>query len=67
MSECPLTRRETEIVSAFADGLFTKEVADRLRMTDNAVNSAFKIIRAKTGARNATGVVAKAIREGWIQ
>lgn len=67
MIESPLTERETEIVSAMADGLTVKEVARRLGISTSVVEDAMRILRAKTGRARIQGIVGKSLREGWVQ
>ena len=63
----PLTPRETDVVAALADGLTAKQIGRKFDISPNTVHNVVIFLRAKTGAANVTGLVAKAIREGWIQ
>lgn len=67
MTDCPFPARITEIVSLIADGLTAKEIAKRLGITPNTANSYIATAMAITGVHRSTALVAKAIREGWIE
>lgn len=66
MSDCPFSPRELEAVKYLADGLIAKTIAFKMGITEPGVNNLLKIARLKAGKHTATGLVAHAIREGWI-
>lgn len=61
-----LTRRELEILGLVAQGLGSKEIADRLSIALATVNNHRKAILEKTGARSSAGAVAWASRLGLL-
>jgi DNA-binding CsgD family transcriptional regulator len=58
-----LTSRECETVTFLLQGLSSKEIGDRMRISPNTVKSFLKLVMAKVGASNRTGIIAK-ILEG---
>lgn len=63
---CKLSRREREILYWFSRGLGTKEVADRIRISEYTVRDYTKSCMRKLGAKNRTEAVAIALRERMI-
>ena len=63
----PLSERELACVRGFADGKTAKHVARDLGITHNVVGGYLQIARLKVGAKTTTGLVAIALRKGWIQ
>lgn len=66
MSECPLTEKELRVVRLLADGKDCQDIAlilDRSKMTVTRIIASTK---NKTGAGNMHGLVAMALRRGWI-
>lgn len=61
-----LTAREMEVLEAIAEGLKTNEIADRLHVSDNTIESHRKRLMVKLNARNAVDLVMKAISRGII-
>jgi DNA-binding NarL/FixJ family response regulator len=64
--ECPLTPRQLRVVSALSKGSPAKTVAGWLNITVTMVNNDIQRALAATNSGNAVGLVAKAIRNGWI-
>ena len=58
-----LTNRERETVTFLLEGLTSKEIADRMRISPNTVKSFLKLVMAKVGASNRTGIVAKILEK----
>lgn len=58
-----LSPRERDVLAAMADGLTQKEIADRLGLTPNTVNTHVQHLYAKLHVRSASAAVAKALRE----
>ena len=54
-----LTNRERETVELLIKGLTSKEIADPMRIGPNTVKSLLKLVMAKVGVSNRTGIVAK--------
>lgn len=61
-----LTDRELEVLRSIADELTTTEIADRLKITVNTVESHRRNLLAKLGVRNSAGLVRKALAQGLI-
>jgi DNA-binding CsgD family transcriptional regulator len=58
-----LTSRECETVKFLLKGLTSKEIGDQMSISPNTVKSFLKLVMAKVGASNRTGIIAK-ILEG---
>jgi DNA-binding CsgD family transcriptional regulator len=58
-----LTSRECETVRFLLKGLSSKEIGDQMNISPNTVKSFIKLVMAKVGASNRTGIIAK-ILEG---
>jgi DNA-binding CsgD family transcriptional regulator len=58
-----LTNRECETVKFLLKGLSSKEIGDQMSISPNTVKSFLKLVMAKVGASNRTGIIAK-ILEG---
>jgi DNA-binding CsgD family transcriptional regulator len=54
-----LTNRECETVKLLLKGLTSKEIADQMSISPNTVKSFLKLVMAKVGATNRTGIIAK--------
>jgi len=54
-------------VTLLADGKSTKLIAECLGISTHTVTVYLKICRDRAGVSKETALVAKAIREGWIQ
>lgn len=67
MSNSPLPPRITEVVSLIADGLTAKEIAKRLGISPTTIGNYIASAMAITGVHRSTALVAKALREGWIE
>jgi DNA-binding NarL/FixJ family response regulator len=61
-----LTPREKEILQLLVEGLIKKEIADRLDLSFHTVDMYFRKIYQKLQVHNATGAVAKAVRERLV-
>ncbi|MEZ2132709.1 MULTISPECIES: LuxR C-terminal-related transcriptional regulator [unclassified Sinorhizobium] len=66
MIECPLTERQLRVVSKLATGAPAKTVAGDLNMTLASVHNDIQRALQKIPAGNSVGLVAFAIRKGWI-
>ena len=53
--------REREVVELLLQGLSSKEIADRMKISPNTVNTFFKMIMIKMGVSNRYGILAKMI------
>jgi DNA-binding CsgD family transcriptional regulator len=67
MHPCPLGRRELETVRWLSLGKTAKETAALLCISTNTVNNHITRSMDRTGTQKATGLVGKALREGWIE
>lgn len=61
-----LPTRLIDIIAMMADGLTAKEIAKHLNIPPNTVNSYIAVAMAHAGVHRSTALVAKALREGWI-
>ena len=61
-----LTQREKEVLREIAAGMQTREIAERLHVSVNTVESHRKSLMLKLEARNAVELVVKAIRMGLV-
>ncbi len=52
--ESPLTEREREVLTCLMEGLSSKQIADRLHISENTVANHRKNMLRKTGARSST-------------
>lgn len=60
------SEREIEILKALAGGFTSKEIASRLFISENTVETHRKNLFAKLGARNMADLIVKAITRGYI-
>jgi DNA-binding NarL/FixJ family response regulator len=65
--EDDLTAREIEVLNLIAAGNANKEVAGRLRISEDTVKSHIKNILAKLGANDRTHAVTTAVKRGIIE
>lgn len=61
------TKREIEVLQAISEGLCTHEVASRLKVTENTVETFRKRLIVKFKAKNAIDLIVKAMAQGWIK
>jgi len=61
-----LSRREREVLQLVAEGLSSKEIADRLCISNRTVDTHRASIMTKVGSRKTAGLVRFAIREGLV-
>jgi DNA-binding CsgD family transcriptional regulator len=54
-----LTTREAETVKFLLKGLSSKEIGDQMHISPNTVKSFIKLVMAKVGASNRTGIIAR--------
>ena len=66
-SVATLSKREREVMLAVADGKDTHQIASELGITESTVHTHRKTIYAKTGTRNAAGIMRVALNAGWIE
>jgi DNA-binding CsgD family transcriptional regulator len=62
-----LTPREVAVVRLLAEGASNREIASRLRITENTAANHMRSILAKTGAANRTQVAMMAVSRGWLE
>lgn len=60
------TKRELEVLRAMASGDSSGQIAQKLGISENTVESFRKKLIQKFDARNAIDLVVKAIRDGWL-
>lgn len=61
-----LTSRELDILKLIAEGLGTKEIAERLNVSVHTISTHRKNILTKSNARSITNLVSRCIQEGII-
>ena len=61
-----LTPREVAVLRLLAAGSSNKEIASRLKISENTVANHVRSILLKTGAANRTQVAMLAVSRGWI-
>ncbi len=66
MAENPLTRREQEILTLVARGATNKEIAHRLRISEQTVKVHLRNIFQKLDAASRTEAVTRALGQGWL-
>lgn len=66
MTDCPLTTRQVEVTQWLAEGKIAAEIADILGIAQQTVQRHILNARAICGAAKDTGLVAMALRKGWI-
>lgn len=66
MSECPLTPRQVHVLEWLSKGKTVGEISEITGRSKNTINGQIKAAFEQAGASNAVGLVAKAIRMGWI-
>jgi DNA-binding NarL/FixJ family response regulator len=62
----PLTPRELEILGLIAEGLFNREISDRLWLAEETVKTHIHHLLTKLGARSRAHAVAIGLRSGLI-
>lgn len=65
-----LSKQEKTVVSLMADGLSSKQIADKLRISQRTVENHRKNMLRKTGTKSSAELVAVAIRNkliAWYQ
>ena len=67
MSECPLTEPQLEVVRWLSQGKTYSEIAEIEGCSLSALQHRTARAWDKTGTSNTTGLVAMALRRGWIE
>lgn len=62
----PLSERETEVLRLAADGLRSKEIADRLSITERTVKAHLTSIFSKLDVTSRAEAIARAMERGWL-
>ncbi|MGP9537741.1 response regulator [Brachybacterium sp. AOP43-C2-M15] len=62
----PLTERETDVLRLVAEGYSNREIAGVLHLAEGTVKNHLSVILQKTGARDRTNAVLRALREGLL-
>lgn len=63
----PLSAREIEVLQLIADGLMTRDIAQRLFVSDNTIEFHRKRIMRKLGASNMAQLVKQGVARGYIR
>jgi DNA-binding CsgD family transcriptional regulator len=66
MTDCPLTKGELECIECLSEGHNVPDVADMMHLSRWTVQSRVRDAKEKLGAGTAAGLVAIAVRKGWI-
>lgn len=66
MSECPLTQKQIEIIRWLADGKEQVEIAQIIECSRNRITRHVSRAHQAVGTFNMHGLVAMALRRGWI-
>lgn len=66
-TDSPLTERETEIVRLILDELSSTEIAQRLFISFNTVETHRKRIHQKLGVTSSLGLMKYALSRGWMK
>ncbi|MGH6656106.1 MAG: response regulator transcription factor [Actinocrinis sp.] len=66
LSFAGLTERERDVLRLIADGLSTREVAERLAYSERTIKAVLQSLTIRLNLRNRTQAVAYAVRNGWI-
>ena len=66
LSLTPLTTRERNVLRLVADGLPTREVAERLSYSERTIKAVMHDVTTKLHAKSRSQAVAQAVREGLI-
>lgn len=64
---CPWQRHERVVVAALAAGMTAGEIAHQFKMSVWTVRLRIKTAKKAAGAHTLPGMVATALREGWIE
>lgn len=67
LKECPLTQRQLKVVEQLSTGAPAKLIAGRLGTSVGSVQMHIQHALEKAKAGNAAGLVALALREGWME
>ena len=62
-----LSAREAEILQLVAQGYTSKEIASRLYLAKDTIETHKKAMVKKNSVMNSTALVAEALRRGWIK
>ncbi len=65
-NECPFTRRELEIIVELSKGLSSKEIAEKLHLSSNTVDTHRRRIISKTELKSTAQVVNYCKQNNWI-
>ena len=60
--EFHLTQREREAVELLAQGLTSKEIANRMRISPNTVKAFLRLVMVKTGVSTRSGIIGKFLK-----
>jgi DNA-binding CsgD family transcriptional regulator len=59
------SQREKQAVELLLQGLSNKEIANRMNISPNTVNSFFRLIMIKMGVSSRSGILARMIRASF--
>jgi DNA-binding CsgD family transcriptional regulator len=61
-AEYPLTPRERESVELLVQGLTTKEIAERMKVSPSTVSAFLRLVMVKIGTSSRSGIVSKVVK-----
>lgn len=67
MCDCPLSETELRVVRWLSDGKDGEEIASLIDRSRITVNRHISAAKDKTGTQNLHGLVAFALRKGWLE
>lgn len=67
MSDCPLSPAEMRVLIFLSNGMAHKDIAAELDRSEMTITSHVRSSFQKTGTFNRHGLVAMALRKGWIK
>jgi len=62
----PISKKELPVLKGMAEGMSSKQIADRLQLSINTVNNHRKSMLNKTGCKNSTELLNYVVRQGVI-
>ncbi len=64
--EIPITRREQEIFKLIANGLNSKQVADKLVISHHTVRTHRRNVLSKLGVKGTMAAMVQIMQNGWL-
>ena len=67
MIGCPFRESELKLLEELSNGAMVKQASHALGRSDYTVNKQLSDMKRVSGKQTAAGIVAMALRNGWIQ